>query len=185
MKPKIYIYQIDLPDEPLFYISNLWRVRSHRYNTPYILPTNYNQWWYEYFQFRYNNKRVSLLVHRAVMLAHVWEPKQDHEVNHIDFNRQNNHLENLEYTTRQQNVDHSQKAGRCYSLKWPDHHFYKKTWKSHPKSQPIVQLNDTKQPIHTWESANLAALHFNGNRSHISRAIRTWGKAYWFYWKKA
>lgn len=39
------------------------------------------------------------------------------EVNHVDFNRSNNMVDNLEWTTAQQNALHTLKAGRIFGLK--------------------------------------------------------------------
>lgn len=51
----------------------------------------------------------SYLVHRLV--AETWIPKEseDLEVNHINGNRYDNRVENLEWITHQENIDHSRK----------------------------------------------------------------------------
>lgn len=187
LKPKIRYYQQGEKPEQLFEISNLGRVKSYRYKPSRILNLSTNPNGYKYFQFRYNWKRVSLLTHRAVLLSFIWEPPTlKHQANHIDFDRWNNQLENLEWLTPKQNVDHSRDAWNYPPVtKWESHHFYNKTWKNHPKSIQINQLDMNKEIIKTWGSANLAALHLKWNRSHISRAIRRWGKAYWHFWEKA
>lgn len=52
-------------------------------------------------------------VHRLVLLAYLGDSKE--EVNHKDFNKLNNHLNNLEYVTKAQNMHHAKLAGRFYS----------------------------------------------------------------------
>lgn len=52
------------------------------------------------------------LVHRLVALTFISNPENKEEVNHIDFNRQNNNVENLEWVTRKENVERSYEAGR-------------------------------------------------------------------------
>lgn len=47
------------------------------------------------------------LVHRLVAQAYVPNPDNLPEVNHKDGNCQNNHVSNLEWVTRQENVNHS------------------------------------------------------------------------------
>lgn len=59
-------------------------------------------------------------VHRLVYMAHVGEIPQDKEINHIDHNRGNNRLENLELVTHQENVlasmrHHGKSERRCES----------------------------------------------------------------------
>lgn len=50
-------------------------------------------------------------VHRMVAEAFLPNPHNLPEVNHKDGNRLNNHLENLEWCTRQQNMEHAHKTG--------------------------------------------------------------------------
>jgi hypothetical protein len=50
-------------------------------------------------------------VHRLVLSAFVPQPKDKDQVNHIDGNKQNNNLNNLEWVTNQENVQHAFKIG--------------------------------------------------------------------------
>lgn len=61
-------------------------------------------------------KRTSVLVHRLVAVAFIGDP-DDLQVNHLDFDKQNNHVSNLEYVTHQQNIDHAVAAGRFSSTR--------------------------------------------------------------------
>ena len=59
-----------------------------------------------------NNKHASKMygVHRLVMM--VFKPIKNFtnfEVNHLDFNKENNHVDNLEWCTRNQNLKHQHK----------------------------------------------------------------------------
>lgn len=51
-----------------------------------------------------------VFVHRLVLLAFVGPSSL--QANHINFNRADNRLENLEYVTQQENLKHSRNAGR-------------------------------------------------------------------------
>lgn len=51
------------------------------------------------------------LVHRLVALAWIGNPPDGTEVNHIDGNKTNNRVENLEYVSRKQNMRHAQDTG--------------------------------------------------------------------------
>lgn len=55
------------------------------------------------------NKRTAIKVHRIVATAFIPNPLNKNEVNHIDFNRANNRVDNLEWVTHQENVKHSVK----------------------------------------------------------------------------
>lgn len=69
-----------------------------------------------------------MYVHRLVLLSYVWYSKM--EVNHIDCNRSNNHISNLEYVTKSENMKH------CVNM-W--NHFCptKQPWYISPQSKKI------------------------------------------------
>ena len=54
-----------------------------------------------------NGKRMSIGVHRVVALAFIsGKTRWRNEVNHIDGNKSNNTIENLEWVTRKENMKH-------------------------------------------------------------------------------
>lgn len=59
-----------------------------------------------------NNKRKTFKVHRLVAEAFISNPFNKEEINHIDSNRINNYVGNLEWTTRQENQAHRACANR-------------------------------------------------------------------------
>lgn len=62
-----------------------------------------------YLSVTYNN--LNVCVHRLVAIEHVPNPLNLKEVNHIDGNKLNNHKDNLEWVTRQYNLQHAQDTG--------------------------------------------------------------------------
>lgn len=60
---------------------------------------------------RRSTKLHNKLVHRLVAKHFVKGQKDGLEVNHIDGNKLNNHASNLEWCTRQENIDHSYRVG--------------------------------------------------------------------------
>lgn len=54
-----------------------------------------------------DNKRKNHYVHRLVAEAFIANPLSKKEINHIDYNKKNNNAKNLEWVTRQENIDHS------------------------------------------------------------------------------
>ena len=54
-----------------------------------------------------NRQRLTFAVHRLVMQVFVGACPDGYEVNHIDGDKTNNHVSNLEYVTHQENIQHS------------------------------------------------------------------------------
>lgn len=99
---------VDVAWKPSHQISNKGRVRNSR--TGYILKP---------FPDRYGYLRVSLgnydnvYIHKLVCEAfHGAPPGEDYQVNHIDCNRQNNCVENLEWCTASENISWGVSHGR-------------------------------------------------------------------------
>jgi len=59
-----------------------------------------------------DNKQIGFLVHRLVAEAFLREIGEDEEINHLDCDKNNNVLDNLEITTRDRNISHAAHSGR-------------------------------------------------------------------------
>lgn len=97
--------------EGLYEVSNLGRVKSLNYlhtGKEGILKANKDNDGYLYVNLYKNNKMKSCTIHRLVAIAFVENPEGYNEVNHIDKNRENSKASNLEWCSRQYNVDYSQ-----------------------------------------------------------------------------
>ena len=64
---------------------------------------------YGYLNIRHNGSYYR--VHRLVATKFIPNPENKSDVNHIDGNKKNNSLDNLEWTTRSENVQHAHKSG--------------------------------------------------------------------------
>lgn len=58
-----------------------------------------------------NGKMRTKTIHRLVAETFSHQPSDKHEVNHIDGNKHNNHISNLEWVTRSENIKHAYKMG--------------------------------------------------------------------------
>jgi len=71
---------------------------------------------YEYFKVNMrgdDGKTYNVKVHRLVAKYFLPNPHNKPCVNHIDFNRCNNHVNNLEWVTHAENNEHTRLAGRA------------------------------------------------------------------------
>lgn len=67
---------------------------------------------YKYIHLWYENRHQSISVHRLVALTYLPNPNNFPEVNHIDGNKANNHVSNLEWCDRAYNVNDYVSKGR-------------------------------------------------------------------------
>ena len=94
-------------DFPDYEISNLGQVRSNKGKVPKLLKQSHYKNGYTFVQLYNNGKTKRCLVHRLVMEN--FQPHanmKDLQVNHINCVRDDNRLENLEWTTKKENDAH-------------------------------------------------------------------------------
>lgn len=97
--------------EDFYLISNSGRVRSLHRNKEIILSPRITKLGYVGVNLSRNGKSKAFLVHRLVAIAFCENKELKREVNHIDGNKQNNSFENLEWSTRSENVKHAIRTG--------------------------------------------------------------------------
>lgn len=68
---------------------------------------------YLYVSLKKNGKRKNHYVHRLVAESYCEKKSENNHVNHIDYNKKNNHADNLEWCTPRENVEHS----KCHMRK--------------------------------------------------------------------
>ena len=104
-------------------VSNLGRVRSmKRYYgmVGRIMPQTIQRKGYYAVTFWMNNKAYCRKVHRLVIEAFKPNPDNLPCINHIDGNKLNNHIDNLEWCTYQQNMQHAVRTGLTNPHQWTD-----------------------------------------------------------------
>lgn len=109
--------------EQNYEVSNLGRVRSiHGYGgvpSGHIKATNVCSKGYSIIKLYRDNKCFNDLIHRCVAKAFIPNPTSKETVNHIDGNKQNNCVENLEWVTYSENHLHAFATGlRKPSKNW-------------------------------------------------------------------
>jgi len=150
----------DLPGyEGLYQVSSLGRVYSLFYNR--ILKPFRNQKGYLRVDLR-GKKRTTKVVHRLVLEAFTG-PQPKLQVNHINGIKDDNRLENLEWVTNQQNIDHAWKLGLGFRL----------TGSLHPRAtvteEDVLKIRNTK--LSSNYGIEDLAKEFN-TTGHVIRGIR-------------
>lgn len=98
-------------------VSNYGRVRSLNYRGHgkiQVLKPRVDRGGYLQIDLRKGGKRKTCRVHRLAAYAFIPNdnPTEKIEVNHVDENKANNHVSNLEWCTREQNCNHGTRTER-------------------------------------------------------------------------
>lgn len=89
----------------MYTITEDGSIISHTTGKPiyeYVNPKGYH-----FVRMVVDGKKKTMLKHRVIALALIPNPSNLSEINHKDGNKSNNCTSNLEWCTRQQNVDHA------------------------------------------------------------------------------
>lgn len=97
-----------------------------------------------------NRKTTKILAHRLIAMAFILNPENKPEINHIDGNKENNNVSNLEWVTPSENQRHARKTGLHIS----------------DGDKPVLQIKDEKI-IKKYKSASVASRETGISRSNI------------------
>lgn len=126
----------------------------------------------------------SIFLHRLVALAFIPNQENKPQINHINANKEDNSVQNLEWVTNQENHNHKLKNGLNASLKGKDCWLYGKTGKQHPCSKKVAQKDLNGNLVKIFESVSEAANSLNVHYSGISKCCNGHKKtAFGYKWE--
>ena len=99
-----------------------------------------------------HNKRKNLLLHRIIATAFIDNPEEKPQINHIDENKLNNDLSNLEWCTERENAIHGTRTKRI----------------AEKRSQKVIQLDLNDNILNEFESMRQAERETGIKASGIS-----------------
>jgi hypothetical protein len=98
--------------EGIYQVSNFGRVKSFKqFKDGLILSNKNSNGGYLSLILSCKTHKLHTRIHRLVAQAFIPNPENKPEVNHRDGNKQNNHVDNLEWTTRAENSRHAIESG--------------------------------------------------------------------------
>lgn len=152
--------------EDYFQVSNKGQIFSKRSNK--ILKQYLHENGYFIFStklFGRNSKAVCFKIHRVVAEAFIVNPENKPAVNHIDSNRTNNCVENLEWCTYKENAQHCVKMGR-YPCRYGANSFSAKL-----TEQDVLFIRENYTPRHKEFGSRALGKRFGVDHATISAII--------------
>ncbi len=152
-----------------YQVSNFGRVRTNWGKGKILKPQPRST---GYLSVALRNKKINyairMSIHRFVAMAFLPNPDNKPQVNHIDANKHNNHVDNLEWCTCSENIRHGYKMGLlkspCY---WKN-----KTGDMHPNSISVLQFDKNMKMINRFGSMAEAQRKTGIDRKSIERTAK-------------
>lgn len=90
-----------------YYIEENGIVYSNKYNKLKLMKPQKNYRGYYYIDLRIEKNKIRKYIHRLVAETYIDNPNNLPQVNHIDKDKTNNYINNLEWITNHKNAIHS------------------------------------------------------------------------------
>ena len=165
--------------EWLYQISNLWNVKSFKWDKNKNMKLIINKYWYVFVKLSNINYKA-FKIHRLVAQAFIPNLENKPQVNHKDWNKQNNCVENLEWCSQSENNLHKYRILKTKPTYWNKWNIL---WKN-PISKKVNQYDLDWNFIKTWDCIKEASLITNIASQSISQVcMNKRNRAGKFIWK--
>lgn len=161
-----------------YQISNFGKVRSFsKWKNGRLLKIRVGMYQYESVHLYNVNTKSSrtALIHRLVAMAFIPNMENKREVNHKDGNKLNNHIDNLEWATPSENMQHACDIGLQLPMRMAEN----------PSAKKVNQYSLNGEFIRSWNCAIEASKTIGINYSGISKCClgraKTAGGFIWRY----
>ena len=173
--------------EGLYSVNDMGDIFSHITNKILkhsITPTGYHT--VELFR-RDGSKSKRLLIHRLVATAFLPNPNNCPQINHLDENKSNNAVSNLEWCTAKQNMNYGEMAKIRHTLIDYGNQKRKEIARKNGRrvSRPVDQFDTNGNYISSFDSIRDAERAFGVSNSHIAECCKgkRYKTVYGFIWK--
>ena len=134
--------------------------------------------WYRCIKVYKDKKQYTLYLHRLLGELFIPNPENKKTINHKDWNKDNNLLENLEWATQSENNQHA------VDVLWrrsPRTGIY---GKDNPFSKKILQIDKLWNIVKEWYSGHGIRRELGISNKNIS-SVCTWRRPYagWYSWR--
>lgn len=156
--------------ERMYQVSNMGNVRSLNYNQTkeikVLKPSNNRG--YKLVVLSKNGKTKTYSVHKLVATHFIPNPNSLPIINHIDEDKTNNCVSNLEWCTQQYNINYGNRNKKV----------------GHKLSKPIIQLTPNNEIVKKWDGLTVIKQELGFNEGNISMCANGKRKtAYGYIWK--
>ena len=156
----------------LYQVSNFGRVKSFHGKEKFLKLSKKENGYMSVSMYK-NGKEKRFYVHRLVAHMFIQNNKNFSEINHVDENKENNFVTNLEWCNRSQNINHGTRNEKCSEKQ-----------KNNEKSIKIVQMKNfriTNIFSCCYEAERITGIN-HGNINKCCRGnLKSAGKFIWKY----